>query len=237
MRTHLLMLAFVLLTGATSPLLGCSGGSGGTGKDAQIIVPDAPLPDGPTCSLTDCDGLCVDTTDDKLHCGSCTNECKGGQQCVNSACACPTAFAPTRVTPSGNDQIRTDIPNAYVAAGPFTSGSGIHIAAVGYARTGTELNRAYTLNADNLGTPPFAGFLYKLDLGTFNPEAIFYSTAGTLTFTQACDKGASGTLTNATFKAVESLSNPTIDANACSFSLLSLTFSIGKPEMCPPANM
>ena len=131
--------------------------------------------------------------------------------------------------------VRTDIPGAYIAISPFTDSGNFNISVVGYARTGTLLNNEYTLTGTNPGTPPFFALGYKLNLSTFTPAASFYATAGKLTFTKACAQGASGTLTAATFQAVTSIQNPTIDPNGCSFTVSSMTFSSGKPELCPPA--
>ena len=129
--------------------------------------------------------------------------------------------------------VRTDLPGVYVAITPFSDGSNFNIAAIGYARMGTLLNNEYTLSGSNPGTPPFVALGYKLNLATFTPAASFYATAGTLTFTKACSMGASGTLTAATFQGVTSLQNPTIDPNGCTFTVSSMTFSSGKPELCP----
>jgi hypothetical protein len=44
--------------------------------------------------LTDCSGICVNTrANDRMHCGSCSNECATGQECSGGDCvhSCPSA--------------------------------------------------------------------------------------------------------------------------------------------------
>ncbi len=229
--------------GAASLLLGCSAfaacSDSKSSVDAQIILLDAAVdaaPDALTCApLTACAGSCIDTTSDPDNCGGCGTTCTSGKVCTASACACPAAFAPAAVAATGNDRVLTDpnSPGVYAAASPFSDGSNINISVVGYSTT-TLLNNEYTLSGTNPGTPPFFALGYKLNLSTFTPAASFYATAGKLTFTKACAQGASGTLTAATFQAVTSIQNPTIDPNGCSFTVPSMTFSSGKPELCPP---
>lgn len=230
------MSAVGLVIGCVGAFAACSDDNK-TAIDAQIKLLDAPPDaaiDALVCApLTACSGTCVDTTSDPDNCGQCDMQCTSGKVCAASACACPPSFAPATVTATAQDMVRTDLPGAYVAITPFSDGSNLDIAAVGYARTGTVLNQVYTLSGTNPGTPPFFALGYKLNLSTFTPAASFYATAGKLTFTKACDKGAAGTLTEATFQGVTSIQNPTIDPNGCTFTVASLAFSTGKPDMCP----
>ena len=230
------MSAMGLLIGCVGAFAACSDSSK-TAVDAQVklldAAPDAGI-DALVCApLTACSGTCIDTTSDPDNCGQCGMQCTSGKVCAARACSCPPSFAPETITATAQDMVRTDLPGAFVAITPFSDGANLDIAAVGYSRTTTVINQAYTLSGTNPGTPPFFALGYKLNLSTFTPAASFYATSGTWRFTKACDKGASGTLTNATFQGVTSIQNPTIDPNGCTFTVPTLAFSTGKPDMCP----
>jgi len=71
---------------------GPDAGGGGDGSDAHdagvVDVPDArPEGDALVCEAPkmDCDGTCIDTTNDPNHCGSCTRVCASGI-CEDSKC-------------------------------------------------------------------------------------------------------------------------------------------------------
>ena len=69
------------------PADGAAGADGGgTGADAGDTGVTA---DGATCSQTVCNGACVDTSKDPLHCGACSKPCATGEVCSNSTCTAP----------------------------------------------------------------------------------------------------------------------------------------------------
>jgi len=75
---------------ATGSLASCTytlpqeNGSGGAGGDGLGGAGG----NGSTCStgLTDCDGICVDTTSDAAHCGACNAACAAEFKCTDSQC-------------------------------------------------------------------------------------------------------------------------------------------------------
>jgi hypothetical protein len=217
---------------ATLALAAC-GNDGGSGADAPPLVPvvDAmpPPPDAFVCTQTMCGMDCVDTTTDEFNCGMCGRMCQSGASCTMSDCVCPPSFLPAVLDQGFMEQVTDQFPGAYVALYPFFEGI-VNLAAVGYPMVGTQIGMDYTLT-DQLGTPPFVAAGYNLDIQTQTAQAAFYATSGTLNFTTACNVGATGTLTNATFQAVESITNPVIDPNGCTFTVDMLTFDIGAP--CP----
>jgi hypothetical protein len=52
-----------------------------------------PQPCGP--GLTNCGGLCVDTSSDESHCGNCDSVCFSGKTCIQGACVFPVSDAGT----------------------------------------------------------------------------------------------------------------------------------------------
>jgi hypothetical protein len=170
---------------------------------------------------------CVDTATDELNCGMCGMACPSGAACTMSQCMCPASFLPANLDQGLQEMVTDQFPGAYVALYPFITDV-INIAAVGYPVMGTQIGMDYTLT-DQLGTPPFFAAGYNVDIQTQTAQAAYYATSGTLNFTTACMVGASGTLTNATFQAVESITNPVIDPNGCTFTVDMLTFDIGAP--------
>ena len=69
----------VLPDGAPRPTP--DGGAGGADADVRA--------DGATCAQTVCNGACVDTSIDPLHCGGCSKPCPTAQVCSNSTCMPP----------------------------------------------------------------------------------------------------------------------------------------------------
>lgn len=234
--------AFAALLGLA--FLGACGG----GDDAVTIVDaavdaeiDAPIDAPPlVCNSPrmNCGGECVDTSNNVMACGSCTNICPAGQVCTTANCACPT----------------TDV------ATSFTGGLGIALGAtqqlntntlsgnamlIGIDPTMTDLDSPYTFTEAGLGTFPAVGYgiNFQVDINTmsFNVDAAYAATEGTVTFTKVCPDGGGqipsggvmGTLTDVKFSAVDGLltGNPTIVPGGCTLpatgTYSSITFSIG----------
>lgn len=208
--------------------------------DAEIDAPiDAPplVCNAPTMN---CNGQCVNTTNDEQFCGNCTTQCPAGQICTTSSCACPT-----------------DVPTS------FTGGIGIALQAntqlntntldgnallVGIDPTMAMTGQGYTLSAATLGMLPSVGygvgFSVNTGTGSFNVDAAFAATEGTLTFTTVCpdtsgglpnipNGGVVGTLTNVKFQAVDGLlsGTPTIVEGGCTLpatgTYASISFTLG----------
>jgi hypothetical protein len=236
MRRSLLAVPSCLVLPALLSLAAC--GEEAATPDARIIAttdaapPDAPGPDAFVCTQTLCGAECVDTQTDENYCGDCMTACQSGASCTGGECVCPPSFLPSNPPGIGQDMVRGDLlPGSFIALRPFF-GTTLNALAVGYAQMDPVIGTPIDLSTITLGQPPAVGALYNIDINTFMPEAVYFATAGTLTFETACSVGASGTLTGATFSAVSGLTNPMIDPNGCSFMVESLTFSIGMP--CPP---
>lgn len=229
----------LLTTGLVAALAACGGDD-----DGGPVVIDAPPIDAPIDAAIDappvcnapnmvCAGECTDVTSNEQFCGNCTTACTGGEVCTDSLCACAEITIPAQ--PSFfMAQISNQLPGATLGIGPMAAGVGIDILVVAHATTGTVENQPYVLTGENLGTPPFAAYGYDLDLNNFTPAAAYYATSGTLTFTKICPAagqqmaGFEGTLTDATFQAVDSIQNPVIVPDGCSIGpVASVTFSYG----------
>jgi hypothetical protein len=214
----------------------CSCGGGGSdivvidaAIDATPVVVDAAI-DGPTqaCAppMMMCGPDCSDTTTDERYCGNCATSCVGGQVCTNSTCACAVGLTIPSSPSFFMEQLSTALPGATIGIGPYF-GSTIDALVVGRTTADTAINTPHTLDGTNLGTPPFVAFGYDIDIATRMPSAAYYATAGTLTFTKIClaDAGTgqmagfSGTLSGATFTAVEGLMNPVLVPGGCSFNV------------------
>jgi hypothetical protein len=219
-------LAVTTALGLAPSLAGC--GSSKSTPDAATIK----LPDASSCPVASCGGVCVDTTTDKQHCGSCTNACtQTGSTCggTPAACGCPAAFLPASHTDAGSDLV-TAFGGATLAIGLESAANGTNGVVIGYDPATIQTAHAYDLSTVTAGTRPYVQAAYGFDLMTFIPSAAFYATAGTLTFTKACANGVVGTLTGATFKASTNVSNPMIDLAGCGFTMPTVTFTIGA---CP----
>jgi hypothetical protein len=225
--------------------LACSGGDDPAAVDA---APDAPIDaaidarvdaPAPTCTTPNmmCGAECVDTSTDEQFCGNCTTACEGGQVCTQSRCGCATGISIPAMPSFLLDQIMRQA-GVTVGFGAYADAE-IDVLLIGHDAT-TVVGMPYTLSGTELGTPPFAGFGYDVDIATRTPSAAYYATSGTLTFTKICPPtagggmgGFSGTLAGAQFTAVSSLTNPTIDPNGCTIpgpgepALPTITFRMG----------
>lgn len=225
---------FIMTTGVLAALSACGGDDDGTpivadaATDAAIdaIPIDAP----PACNAPSmvCGGECVDVTSSNEFCGDCTTACAGGEICTTSTCDCVAPFVPA--APAGFSQMfeQSGFTIGLVLYGSTTTNAIL----VGISAANTQENTPYTVSS-TVGTPPFIAAGYDVDISTQEAEAAYYATAGTITFTKVCPAsspagaGFSGTLTDATFSAVESLTNPVLVTDGCSFTVPSVEFSVG----------
>lgn len=85
----------------------------GEDDDCNGLVDDAPnaCADGSVCEAGECvcseanlcNGKCVDTRSDPLHCGECDNECMTGASCVDGQCWCSGTTCDGRCVDLQND--------------------------------------------------------------------------------------------------------------------------------------
>jgi hypothetical protein len=227
-------------------LAACGGGSKSGTTDAPVIQladappPDAAPPDAFVCAAPSmmCGPDCLDTRTDEKACGSCTNACHAGESCQASQCACPAqSFIPATVTPSGFDPVQAQ-GTTTAAIGIITAGSAVDVLLVTYvnsdaATNATILGHDYDLATITPPNVPTIGAGYNVNIQTQSADATYIATAGKVNFTTACSIGASGTLTNVTFKgATISGGGLVIDPLGCTFTVATVNFTIGKA--CPP---
>jgi hypothetical protein len=199
-------------------LLAACGDDGAAKPDATVLIDaaiDAAPPDAPACAapMKTCGTTCTAIATDELNCGDCGVTCKGGEAC-DSTCACPANFIPATLPASGFDQFMNQ-GTAIIAIGPYFDSSGIHPIVIGLLDN-TPLNTDIDLATVAVGDIPFVAAGYRLDTGTFEFDAGYLATAGTLRFTKRCGTEVDGTLTNATFRGVTGgFQNPTVDPMGC----------------------
>lgn len=243
--------ALVALLGLLALAGACGGDDGGVtvvdaAVDAAIDAPtDAPplVCNAPTMN---CGGTCVNTTNNEMACGSCTNMCTAGELCTSSNCACPTMTLATNFTGGIGVSLQGSQLNTNTLSGDAL--------VIGIDPAMTNLNSPYTMTT-TLGGLPQVGYAINLQVNIANPadttvDATYAATEGTLTFTTVCEDdsggqgfpngGVAGTLTNVKFSAVDGLlsGTPTIVPGGCTIpatgTIASISFSIGDTN-CPPA--
>ena len=210
--------------------------------DAIPVPPDAGPPD--ACPLDYCaaDNACTNHDTDEQHCGNCDTACTGGMFCDTGTCACPPAFVPDNPTILQSQAI-TQIPGELIEFGgyPDAGGGGVidALASAVYTASSanpTQIDTEYPLQlTDQQFEAPFLAAAYNLDLSTNPPtaDAAVYATSGFISFTKICDGGFEGTAHDVHFDAVDSITNPVIIPDGCSFDVVGpISFSFGDVS-CP----
>jgi hypothetical protein len=215
-------------------LAACGGGGGPQLVDASTPDAEVAIPDGELCPgqmWCEADSVCADLNADEQHCGDCTTACSGGQFCDNGDCACPAPFVPANPIlgfsqESNQGPLRLEI-GAY--QDPNVSVLDVLVVGIDVAGTIVAGDPGYDLSGDSPGSPPFMAAGYNVNPQTMQADAAVYATAGHVTFSSICASGVSGTATDVTFSAVDSIQNPVIIEGGCSFHVDSVTFSYGTP--------
>jgi len=209
----------------------------GGDDDGGIVTPvvdaaiDAPIDAAPpACNAPNmvCAGECVDVTSNEDFCGDCTTQCTGGQTCTSSTCACAPGFVPASVSSS----IVLNMGGISAGIAPL-AGAITNLAVIGYMSSfNAQVDTDYTLTGALTG--PIAAAGYDVNIQTSEASVAYVATAGTLRFSQICKDannalvGLQGTLTGATFSAVEDLFNPVPIPNGCAFDApATVTFEFG----------
>ncbi len=198
---------------------------------ADAAAPDVPTgPDAPVCATGEetCDGTCIPVTDDEANCGGCMNVCHGGEVCTSSTCQCPVGVVPPIVFPTGFEQF-FNVGVFTLTLAPTISLSGFNGLVFGHDAN-IPLDTDIDLSTVPLGSTPFVAALAGLDLTTFQIDASYVATAGTINFSKRCDTEIEGTLKNATFSGVAGGivdgSIPTLDPDGCVIEVPTLSFHL-----------
>lgn len=205
------------------------------GDNLQPAAPDAAPPDaaGPDAAVcaageASCDGMCIPVTEDEANCGGCMNACHGGEVCGSSTCACPTGVVPPIVVPTGFEQFFPLGPVTLTLA-PTLSLSGVNGLVFGHDAN-VPLDTEIDLATVPLGSTPFVAALAGVDIMTFQIDASYVATAGTIELTKRCETEIEGTLTNATFNGIGGGlldgTLPTIDPDGCVIHVSTLAFHL-----------
>jgi hypothetical protein len=76
----------------TSLLVACGQDSTPSPVDAPDVIEEIDAPAACAANLEECDALCVNTRNDREHCGTCGNACVPAANCEASTCECPVPF-------------------------------------------------------------------------------------------------------------------------------------------------
>jgi hypothetical protein len=246
-------LALLVLPFALSTLAACGDDapagdvdSGITLFDAPVVTPDAaPPPDAFECSANNCDdeccdNICIDTSADDQNCGACNEACTVGTHCESDGelvgCGeCPESFVPAAIADADGTVLDlrplADFP-AFAGFSQFQDpvddsiqdGFGII-----YPKTGVVLGQEYPLTV-GLSLPVVLA-VYDGNLLAQSYDTAYGATEGTLVFTSATATCVSGSITGATFAALDSALPPSVAADGCEFPVADFTFSIGDCEV------
>jgi hypothetical protein len=221
--TGLFALAILLLAACKS-----DDDPGNDPVDAADEPPDAPAdPPDAGCEGEVCDGVCYDTSSDEEHCGDCDTVCEQTGSVCEDSCICPADFVAEEPTFLAQG-IEEPAQGFYFAYGGFPFAGKLNALVVLAAAT-LELDTPYELTGEL--SPPAIGVGYDVDIDSQEAQAAFFATAGTVTFTAICAEGIAGHAEDLTFQAVNSLEDPTVDPEGCSFTVEAVNFAFG--EDCP----
>ena len=244
-----LSLALLALSFASTPalsLLAACGDDGGgeLDSDAQISLFDAPpeTPDAAippdafvcsenNCTNTCCSNVCVDTSVDDENCNGCGLACQVGTHCEASECGeCGGSFLPASLVDAAAQifdlEGQTGLPflagfAQYTDPADEAISDGFGLI---YQKTGIVIGQEYSL-AVGL-SPPVVLAIYDGSLaGSY--DTAYGASAGTLVYTQADASCVSGTITGATFSALETALPPSVAPGGCTFTVDVMDFAVG----------
>ena len=217
---------FAIYVGASVLASGCSSPAHDN-ADAAIDAPpssDARI-DAVTCSGTSqqCGEVCVDTTQNRDHCGACDHACTPAADCEASACECPAPFVLADSPVVAAQMIAAQpgyLSGAVAVTGPDGNVHAVLVTVEDDVPTGTQLPvnmRAFVL----LG--------YEV-LSANEVRSAYLASAGTVRVTRRCAAALGGTVQNLTLAEVDPDTFTPI-AGGCTTTLPSFPFSIG--GACP----
>jgi len=194
-------------------LVGC--GSGGSTVDAKVADSRGDAP--PQCATMTCGATC---------CASLA------QECMPTACSCPTAIVPT---PFSTVIDRMDA----VMQAPAVLGIGIvdgtdnqlHALVIAFDPVATPVGSDIALPASPFGDPPFVAMGYDVNVAAQTTRSTFFASQGTLNLTRRCAMGVAGTIAGVTMREQTSQNDPTPHPTGCTLAVPDLAFDFG--AACP----
>jgi hypothetical protein len=199
----------------------------GGGVDAAAQTDASPPPDAePACagSLAECGSECVDTANDRDHCGACDRRCSPAAGCQSSACACPAPFVLPTASVAATEMLPSDpgvLTGVVGVVGVDTRIHGVLVAVGEDVPLGESLAMQSGVNV---------AILYDVDVGADTVRGAFLADTGTVTVTRRCAQGIAGTMQGVMLSEMDSATITPIPGG-CTTAIASLGFDIG--EACP----
>jgi hypothetical protein len=162
---------------------------------------------------------------------ACDPDCLPSATCEENECVCIAAYLVESPVLTGTQVNDSGLPDRTFGTGVFTDSLDGDISdllmVVFFDDPPLMLNTQYAVDVNLPGAPTI---LVIRDFG--NPGSIEHVAVGDITFNHICSGGFDGVATGLTFSsATGDYPETTVDPDACTFSLPSLTFSFGTP--CP----
>jgi hypothetical protein len=175
--------------------------------------------DGSSCATRTCGTTCCPTLAHR-----CTT--------AGNACECPNSLVPmpfaTIIDQMDTTRQPPDVLGIGILDGPDAK---LHALVVGFHPTTTATGTDFALPIAPLGTTPFVGVGYDVNVAAQTTRSTYFASQGTLNLTRRCPMGVAGSITGLVMREQTSIDDETPHPQGCMLTVPDVVFDYG--NVCP----